>query len=785
MLLFPGFASNQFAGIVFSHHLGAGYLLAYLKERGIRAGQFLCEEPMDLDGLTDKVLNRNPRMVGFTCYDTNYYIIKLVSGMLKQKNPDLPIVVGGPTATFSDELIMQDHSALDVCVRGEGEATLHELIGKLGPGLDVSDVDGITYREDSRAVRTPDRSFLQGERGDRALDVLPSPYLNGTLPADEKLGILTSRGCVFRCTYCNFSAMSRWTIRYHSVERVIDELKIISKGLQGRDARDLKPLSIYDDTFSMNLQRAKQICRRIIEEKIAVPLWADLRADRIDRELLALMKEAGVQRVNVGLESAVPRVLHTVKKVRDHTGAEDDLGPEIRFVQRVKESVGLAREVGLEVSVSVILGLPGAALEDDRQTLDFVRKLEVEEYSHNYLRVFSGTELSGNYKKYGLQTRQPLMVLPRRTVYTHDVYKIPMMNNAMQSRFAGEYLERTLAMVTGEYGGSPVESYPDLFLRDEDLLRDETIRWLSGLVTLASRMLILGDRGLEHFASRNMERMILQGMPVTNFSLAELLPVQGEASRDPGPGGAGTEPPELEPGLREGKALKWRDPDFGILDHYGLIRLELESMDVRVGRKILFALSTRDEMKKLSRLVSPSGRVVLESCFAQHDCYFVDACRWLSHECPAVGFRRALVHREGAVMPCFRGTPIGAIGESREEIRKKLGDFMLDRKQKRGCDTCSAEARCAKCLFPHPVEEDEYCMIMRGEHPDLCGVETLFRLLGILRLIRRRFEGTAQGLKADHIEGTIDESSLSVVDMGENRYLYHHGSDRLFRGGRP
>jgi radical SAM superfamily enzyme YgiQ (UPF0313 family) len=783
LLLFPTFLSGDFSDAVFSYHLGAGYLLAYLKAKRIPAKQFVYMEPIDLHALTDNILSQNPRIVGFTCYDTNYHLIKLISQMLKRKNPEVLNVIGGPSATFSDELLLTDNPALDICVRGEGEATLYDLANRLRTSLDVSDIAGITYRSNSTIVHNPDRPLLRGQDKTKELDILPSPYLAGVLPADEQLGITTSRGCVFKCTYCNFAAMSRWTIRYHSVERVISELQTIHRALQNKkpSGSEAVPLSIHDDTFSLNIERAKRICRSITQHKIDMPLWADLRADRVDRELLVLMQQAGVKKVNIGLESAAPRVLRTVKKVRDSSVRENGLEPERAFVEKVRRGVKLAKEVGLEISVSTILGLPGATEDDDRTTIDFVKQLEVADYSHNYLRVLSGTELFTSHRTFGLEMEQSLLLLPRQTRHAYDVHKIPMMAHSMHSRMVKEYMQRTLAMITGDYGKRPIGAHPDLLLRNRPL-GDDVIQWLQSLMAIGPRMLFFDGDGDETVARRNMERIIQSGLPVVSFSLAELAPVP-PPSPNPRAERDDAALPKVNAMIDEAKLLKLRGASFGVLDSYGIVRLGSPSTQQNIGSQILLALSTLDQMKTLSSFVFSSSEVVLESYLAEYSCCFLDECRWLSDECPAVTFRRAVIHKDGFGRPCFNGAEFGEIEDSREDIAKRLQALWSDTKRERGCDTCSEAAKCAKCLFPFPMHDEEYCQIIRGEHRELNGIDSIFKLLSILRRIESRFDTSARDRKVKRIEAMIDVNGLSMVDMAGRRYFYHHGSDRLYRGG--
>jgi len=145
------------------------------------------------------------------------------------RRPDILIIAGGPTATFSDKYLLKDMPEIDICVRGEGEYTTFELIEHLknNDGLSniISNIKGVTYRKNGNIIRNQNRPFI------KEIDIIPSPYLTGILKPEDllnqngEISILTSRGCVYRCTYCNFSAMSRHTIRYHSIDRVMSQCK--------------------------------------------------------------------------------------------------------------------------------------------------------------------------------------------------------------------------------------------------------------------------------------------------------------------------------------------------------------------------------------------------------------------------------------------------------------------------------------------------------------------------------------------------------------------------------
>ncbi|MBU4312091.1 MAG: B12-binding domain-containing radical SAM protein, partial [Candidatus Omnitrophica bacterium] len=355
LLVYPTFRNETFYHLKFDWHLGSSYILAYLKTRAVHALQFIQKEPIGMDRLIEQLLSYSPKIIGFTCYDVNYFFVKLISQELKKRRKDITIVAGGPTATFSDELILRDARAIDVCVRGEGEQAVAEIIDHVNGKTEIGGIKGISYRRKGSIVRNPDRPSLRGKGNSKALDIFPSPYLTGILPPDGRIGILTSRGCVYHCTYCSFSAMSGWKVSYHSTERVLSELRIISEA-RNKPRSQQNLVSIHDDAFSLNTQRAKEICRRIIKENVSLPLWCETRGDRVDEELLGLMKKANFRIISFGLESAVPENLRIIKKVVSDKTADRALSRERVFIDKIEAMTNRAKELGMNVTLSVIVG---------------------------------------------------------------------------------------------------------------------------------------------------------------------------------------------------------------------------------------------------------------------------------------------------------------------------------------------------------------------------------------------------------------------------------------------
>ena len=518
LFLCPNLDYNQPWDFTFTEHLGASYIRAYLKEKEILATQFIYKQPVELNKLIPEILNYKTKIIGFTLYDTTYPIVKIISKRLKKINPNLIILAGGVTATFSDKFILENSPAIDICVRREGEYTVYELIEQLRNSRDISNVEGITYRSNGQTIRNPDRPSIQSQEKGEELDILPSPVLSNVAILENNFGLVTSRGCVYRCTYCNFASMSNWTIRYHSVERIISELKKLNGAI--------KHVPIFDDTFTLNITRAKRICRRIIEEKINLTFWCQTRSDKVDGELLQLMYQAGFKIVTFGLESAVPRVLKTVQKVRTNlTVADNGLEPEKEFVRKLRENVKLAQEVGLDPEVNIIMGLPGATVEDEKETLAFVKDLKINSYLHHILNIYPGTELFETHDQYGIGLKASATGLPYNTYHSYD---LTVGGDVKTSQYLIHYDKQVnliLRIITGNYKDANDTDYPDILFKNCSALTPESINWLAEFTNMSSKVGFLSDHPDNENIRINLRNIISSGIPL--FHGYSLIPPQG------------------------------------------------------------------------------------------------------------------------------------------------------------------------------------------------------------------------------------------------------------------
>lgn len=428
IFLYPEIATASSFSLA-NKHLGASYIRAYLKEKNLTTYQFTSKRNLNLYELIEKLIEKDPAVLCISVYDCTYYTVKMIVKELKARKPEILIILGGPTATFSDSLIMEDFTESDICVRGEGEYTLYDILNAVYLGEDYSKILGITFRskKNGKVYKNPDRDLIRGDQKANEMDVLPSPYLSGILSPDEgyHTGIVTARGCIFKCVYCNFSAMSRWTVRYHSAERVLEELRYIAKH---RPEDKHMSITIHDDAFTLHKKRAKEICRQIIDCNFSLQFDCETRADTVDRELLKLMQKSGFRYLHFGIESGSPKVLKEIKKTSSAPTDVKGFKAERHFLQKIKTGVRTALALDLKPTVSIILGLPGESRQEGLESVEFIASLNKCPYYHNYLEIFAGTELFDTYKRYEIGLKKVYRHAVNRlykTIYAYDVYSVP------------------------------------------------------------------------------------------------------------------------------------------------------------------------------------------------------------------------------------------------------------------------------------------------------------------------------------------------------------------------
>jgi anaerobic magnesium-protoporphyrin IX monomethyl ester cyclase len=373
---------------VYHHQLflpiGLAYLAAVLKTNRHEVTVIDCPaSEMGHEQLKAKVASFEPDVVGITSMTPTIQSTLMSARVAKEACPNAVVTLGGPHATFMDRQILEQEAAVDVVVRGEGEQTLLEIAQNVTDSKSLHKVDGITFRNSDQIIQTPNRPFIQ------KLDELPYPaYDYFQLDRYRLFGklflpIITSRGCPFQCSFCTTSRILGKEYRARSPKNIVDELEFL-KNTYGADA-----FTFYDDTLTLDKNRIFKICEGIKARKINLPWDCQTRVDQVSREVLAEMRETKCQQVFFGVESGCQEILDAVKKRTT--------------VEQNAKAIKLAKEAGLFVAISIMIGYPGETKDMLRQTLDFIRKTEPDDVYLCVATPYPGTELRRLVEEMGLK----------------------------------------------------------------------------------------------------------------------------------------------------------------------------------------------------------------------------------------------------------------------------------------------------------------------------------------------------------------------------------------------
>jgi len=356
----------------------------------------------------------NPDAVGVSAMTPYIYDAFSIIEYAKKNNPNCLTILGGPHPTLLSRETLEENKYLDVVVRGEGEITITELIRK--NNVDTwKNVKGITWRNNEKIIYNPERELIEN------LDELPLPayhllsmdkYKVKSFEIDmfEKRGqqyftMFTSRGCPLNCAFCSSCRIWGRKWRCRSPEKVLEELKLLVYKY------NKKVIKFIDDSFTLNADRAKKICKLIKDEGLDISLVCITRVDNFDEEMALALKNAGCFLIFFGIESGVQETL-------------DFLGKGFTL-QQAEKAVSIAKKLGLEASSGFIIGVPGETTEKIHQTIHFARKLNLRSPKIFILTPFPGTKiydiaqeknllLTNDWSKYNLHT--PVMNVPGFTI---------------------------------------------------------------------------------------------------------------------------------------------------------------------------------------------------------------------------------------------------------------------------------------------------------------------------------------------------------------------------------
>lgn len=336
-----------------------------------------CED-LSYNKIREEMGKSHPDIVVFRFTPTTFEADMAIAKIAKSLNPK--IITAGLCWTLRSyaENILKDNSDLDAYLIGEYgnyEVTFLNLVRTLSRKSNLNKVEGIVFRRGENINSTgPCTEEFDGELPMPAYDLLPplsKYYISPKHGRHSPFTVMyTSKGCPYTCIFC-VARNTKW--RERSVKSIMKEITYL------KNKHNLKCVFFMDELFTMNRQRTVDLCRELIDNEIDITWYCSTRVDRVDKNLLKLMRRAGCESISFGIESGSQKILDYARK-----GVK---------VEQAKEAVKMVKDAGIKTHLSFIIGLPRENWSTFGETIDFVKETMPAMAQFNIAVPYPGTRL--------------------------------------------------------------------------------------------------------------------------------------------------------------------------------------------------------------------------------------------------------------------------------------------------------------------------------------------------------------------------------------------------------
>lgn len=331
------------------------------------------------------ILAKGPKIVSFYCRGDCYLANIRVAEKLKEQNPDLHIVFGGPQADLAAEETIKQLSFIDYCCSGEGETTVYPLFSALLAGRDISSVKGLTYRDnEGKVVSNPRPDLVENLDELPFVDysLIPEETLDEVKKENQLIYMDVGRGCPFNCAYCSTSMFWHRRYRLKGAKRIVAEMKRLN------DLFGVTKFGFEHDLFTANKKKVFEFCKEFKESGLNAKWDCSSRIDTLDEELIDKMAASGLNSVYLGIETGSPRMQKLIHKNLK--------------VEKIEGIIKALLDRGIKVTASFMFGFPEETEDDIEQTIRLayrLYKMSVQALQFHLCVIFPGTEYFNTYKE--------------------------------------------------------------------------------------------------------------------------------------------------------------------------------------------------------------------------------------------------------------------------------------------------------------------------------------------------------------------------------------------------
>ena len=350
--------------------LGTFILATMMKNRGWDASVIFEET-----GEIDFNIIKKADLVGISTITSTATRAYAIADKIREMG--VTVIMGGPHVTFLAEEALQ-HS--DFVLRGEGEIPLMKFIDQWEGSRDFTKVPGLSFLQNGSIAETDSVPYIKN------MDLIPYPDPALLKKHLAKLGgrytipVQTSRGCPFNCSFCSVTGMFGKKYRFRSTENIIEELRNYN--------HNKNVIFFYDDNFTANRERAKELCKAMIKENFKFKWSTQVRVDIAkDEELVGLMKKSGCHTLYIGFESVNPESLKEMQKSQS--------------VEDIKSAIKILKKYKIHIHGMFVYGFDTDTEGSIRETLKFAKSSGISSAQFLILTPLPGSATYNALKNQG------------------------------------------------------------------------------------------------------------------------------------------------------------------------------------------------------------------------------------------------------------------------------------------------------------------------------------------------------------------------------------------------
>lgn len=320
-------------------------------------------------------LKENYDVFAITGLLTSFPNIVTLTNILKHNFPNTKIVIGGRITVLEPEFILRKTS-VDFIIQGEGEIAFIQFLNELKNNSENFDkIQGLAY------INEKDEVISNGEAE-------PVNDINRFIPPYEKfdmikyiekcniqspdvasINMISSRGCPYKCTFCN-NSKDQYKMRYYDIEKLTEKFDVLIKNY------GLKHITFNDDIFILNKNNMQKMCLELKKRNLTFSI--STRLDSLDESTIKTLDDSGCHYLCVGIESPAPPVAKVIDKRLD--------------IEKYESNIKLLQESKIVVNYGFMFGYLGETEDTIIETRNFVLKNKLI-YSAFFTNAFPRTKL--------------------------------------------------------------------------------------------------------------------------------------------------------------------------------------------------------------------------------------------------------------------------------------------------------------------------------------------------------------------------------------------------------